>query len=42
MKTFVKVLDNEVHDFAHLQHIFLNIIKTKLIRDIIMDQRIGS
>ena len=42
IKNVVKVLDNEVHDFTHLQQIFPNIIETKLMRDIIMDQQIVS
>ena len=42
MKNFVKVLNNDVHDFTHLQQRFPNIIETKLRREIIMDQQIGS
>ena len=42
MKNFVKVLDNEVYDFTHLQQIFPNIIKIKLMREIIMDQQTVS
>ena len=42
MKNFVKVLDNEVHDFTHLQQIFPNIIEIKLMREIKMDQKIMS
>ena len=42
MKNFVKILDNEVHDFTHLQQIFPNIIETKLIKQIIMDNKILS
>ena len=42
MNNFVKVLDNEVHDFTHLQQLFPNIIKNKFMREIIMDQQIVS
>ena len=41
-KNLVKVLDMVVHDFTHLQQRFPNIIETKLRREIIMDQQIGS